>query len=157
MQRVAGGAMFRAAESQSILVRQVQREANSAHFGVDEGAEVDEPPPPAPEASLSVPRLREAADIATLPYVEPVPNSIEGIICSFDWPQGCAYWAGLAMCESNLQATSTGYGGRYVGLFQVWLGHGYSVDWLLDPYNNTLAAYELSDGGKNTAPWPYCR
>ncbi len=91
----------------------------------------------------------------TLPVVERAPNSIEGIICSFDWD--CAYWIGVARCESSLQPSAIGWGGQYVGLYQVWLAHGYGSSWLLDPYNNTLAAWELSNEGKNTTPWPCCR
>ncbi len=95
---------------------------------------------------------------AELPYVEPAaPNSIEGIICSFDWPQGCDYWVAVGFCESTLYPRAIGFGGAYVGLFQVWTGHGYAYDSLLDPYNNTLAAWELSDGGVNVSPWPHCR
>ncbi len=91
---------------------------------------------------------------AALPYVE---LDIEGIICSFVWPQGCGFWLALAVCESTLRPSVLGHGGNYVGLFQVWLGHGYGYDWLLDPYNNTLAAWELSREGTVTSPWPYCR
>ncbi len=93
-----------------------------------------------------------------LPVLEPYtpsPTSIEGIICSFDWD--CDYWIAVATCESGLRASANGYKGGYIGLFQVWLAHGYGYDWLLDPYNNTLAAWELSRGGTYTAPWPSCR
>ncbi len=100
--------------------------------------------------------VQEPAAIETLPYVT-APNSIEGIICSFEWPQGCQYWIGVALCESSLRPTARGYGGWYVGLFQVWLGHSYASDWLTDPYNNTLAAWELSKEGTVTSPWPVCR
>ncbi len=92
-----------------------------------------------------------------LPYVTQEPNSIEAIICSFDWPQGCGFWIALAVCESTLRTSILGYGGNYVGLFQVWLGHGYGSEWLQDPYNNTLAAWELSYGGWYTGPWPHCQ
>jgi len=115
---------------------------------------IDEPrlatPTPTPEVDER---------LATLPKVtEPAnPNSIEGIICSFNWPQGCAYWIRLAACESSLRPSSVGYSGRHIGLFQVWTGHSYSTDWLLNPHNNTLAAWELSNGGTYTGAWPVCQ
>lgn len=109
---------------------------------------------PTPLRGTVAPRVR--APINELPYVErAASNSIEGIICSFDWD--CDYWIAVARCESSLRPSAVGLGAQYVGVFQVWLGHGYEAAWLLDPYNNTLAAWELSDGGTNTAPWPYCR
>ena len=102
-----------------------------------------------------MPSLRESPDIATLPYVTQEPNSIEGIICArFD---DCDYWIAVAVCESSLSPQAIGYAGAYVGLFQIWLGHGYGYDWLTDPYNNTLAAWELSKEGTVTTPWPYCQ
>ena len=103
------------------------------------------------DAPLATPEA--VPEPAALPYVEP---DIEGIICSFDWPQGCDYWIAVAFCESSLRPHVVGYAGRYVGLFQVWLGHGYAYDWLLDPFNNILAAWELSREGTVTSPWPYC-
>jgi len=110
---------------------------------------VDESPP-------SV--LPNLPPVTTLPTVEPAaPNSIEGIICTRFGSANCGYWIQVGMCESSLNPYAVGYGGVFVGLFQVWTAHGYGYDWLLDPYNNTLAAWELSDGGKNTASWPYCR
>ena len=106
---------------------------------VDEPSPTPEPLPPA----------------EALPYVE---QSHEAqIICSFDWPQGCAYWIALAYCESTLEPYAVGYAGRYIGLFQVWVNHGFGYDWLLDPYNNTLAAWRLSDEGTYTGAWPYCQ
>ncbi len=90
------------------------------------------------------------------PYVT-APNSIEGIICAYPWPQGCDYWIAVAFCESGLYPGAIGYGGAYIGIFQIWAGHNYPYDWLLDPYNNTLAAWELSKEGTVTSPWPYCR
>ena len=79
------------------------------------------------------------------------------VICSYPWPQGCDYWIAVAFCESSLNPLVIGHGGGFVGLYQIWLGHGYGYDWLLDPANSALAAWELSDGGTNTAPWPICR
>jgi hypothetical protein len=92
---------------------------------------------------------------STLPYVT-APNSIEGIICD-RFGDGCDYWIAVALCESSMHPDAIGYGGAYVGLFQVWLGHGYGYDWLLDPWNNALAAWKLSREGTVTSPWPYCQ
>lgn len=112
-------------------------------------------PTPTPEVDE---RLASLPEVTNLPYIEPAnPDSIEGIICSFNWPQGCAYWIRLATCESSLRPSSIGYSGRYIGLFQVWTGHGYGFNWLLDPYNNTLAAWELSNGGTYTGAWQVCQ
>ena len=97
------------------------------------------------------------ASLETLPYVEQVSPGLVAIICSFDWLQGCDYWVAVASCESSLRPHAIGYSGQFVGLFQVWTDHGYGDTWLLDPSNNTLAAWELSDGGLNTTPWPVCK
>ncbi len=90
----------------------------------------------------------------------PLPTMAEevtSLICSYPWPQGCDYWIAVAFCESSLSPNAIGYMGSYVGLFQVWLGHGYSGQWLLDPSNNVLATWELSHEGTRTNPWPYCQ
>ncbi len=92
-----------------------------------------------------------------VPRATPPDTTIEAIICTYPWPQGCEYWIRLGLCESSLSPHAIGYAGRYVGVFQVWLGHGYGYDWLLDPANNTLAAWELSYGGWYTGPWPVCQ
>ena len=95
-----------------------------------------------------------------IPYIElSTSKSIEDTICSFDWPQGCAYWIAIAYCESTLGTDPWAYDVRnpYTGLFQVWSGHGYGFAWLTDDANNTLAAWELSHEGTRTSPWPYCQ
>ncbi len=117
------------------------------------------------EPQLATPTPIPLPPAEALPYVErdseegygETTTEVRGIICSFDWPQGCDYWIAIAACESSLQSTSISYKATYVGLYQVWTGHGYGYTWLLDPYNNTLAAWELSDGGTYTGAWPYCQ
>ena len=86
-------------------------------------------------------------------------GGIEGIICSYPWPQGCDYWISIAWCESTLGQDPDAYAdwNPYVGLFQVWEGHGYGREWLKDDANNTLAAWELSHEGTRTSPWPWCQ
>jgi len=115
-------------------------------------------PTPKVDARLTAPPSAETPVIEGYSdeSIREATTDIRGIICSFSWPQGCSYWIGLAMCESSLRPTAVGSGGWYVGLFQVWIGHNYPADWLSDSYNNTLAAWELSDGGRVTSPWPHC-
>ena len=85
-------------------------------------------------------------------------SRVEGIICAYPWPQGCEYWIGVAWCESTLGQNLSAYSSlTYTGLFQIWSCHGYGWEWLQDDANNTLAAWELSDGGKYTGAWPYCQ
>jgi hypothetical protein len=79
------------------------------------------------------------------------------LICAYPWPQGCDYWIAIAFCESSLRPSALGFGGYYVGLFQVWTGHGYEYDRLLEPLYNTQAAWELSYEGIYTRPWPRCQ
>ena len=83
-----------------------------------------------------------------------LPN-LEAIVCSYPWPQGCTYWLGVAWCESGWNPSAVSYTGAYIGLFQIWTAHGYTN--LTDPVANTRAAWELSNGGTNTAPWPWCQ
>jgi len=89
----------------------------------------------------------------------PSRTSIAGLICAYPWPQGCDYWIGIAWCESTLgeDPNAYTYWNPYVGLFQVWIGHGYSRKWLKDDINNVLAAWELSREGTRTSPWPACQ
>lgn len=83
-----------------------------------------------------------------------------GIICSYPWPQGCDYWLGVASCESTyrervvVRAWPYGY---YVGWFQIWTGHGYTIEHLQDGANNVQATWELSDQGQYTGAWPVCQ
>ncbi len=84
-------------------------------------------------------------------------GAVQALICAYPWPQGCDYWIAVARCESGLRPSVYSSGGQYVGLFQVWTGHGYGEIWLLDPANNTLAAWELSHEGTYTGAWPWCQ
>ncbi len=117
------------------------------HVQGDEGSSLD---------ARLVP-LATPTPVPDVPRATPPDTTIEAIICAYPWPQGCDYWVAVAFCESSLQPSAVGYAGQYVGLYQVWLQHGYPSDWLLDPYNNTQAAWELSYGGWYTRPWPVCR
>lgn len=80
---------------------------------------------------------------------------LEAIVCAYDWPQGCGYWLAVAQCESSFNIRAVGYGGAYLGLFQIWTGHGYEN--LFDAAANTQAAWELSGEGRYTGAWPYCQ
>jgi len=143
---------------------EAQRQIRSAERQVDAQLVT---PTPTPEVDE---RLASTSSVAELPYTEAINIGcsevyfnedsgcdIQGIICSFPWPQGCNYWIAVAWCESSLRPSAIGYLGAYVGLFQVWTGHGYGFNWLLDLYNNTLAAWELSNGGTYTGAWPVCQ
>ncbi len=123
-------------------------------------------PTPAPEVdeglaarlpATALPYIEATGKVEQLSSGDEASSRLRDIICSFDWPQGCDYWIRLAGCESSLQSSVVGYGGAYVGLYQVWLGHGYTYTWLLDPFNNTLAAWELSREGTYTGAWPHCQ
>ncbi len=84
-------------------------------------------------------------------------DRVRDTICAYPWPQGCEYWIGVAWCESSLGQNLRAYSSlTYTGLFQIWSGHGYGWEWLQNDANNTLAAWELSSGGMNVRPWPYC-
>lgn len=82
---------------------------------------------------------------------------VAALICAYPWD--CAYWVGIAWCESTLGQNPAAYAdwNPYVGIFQIWIAHGYGREWLKDDANNTLAAWELSRGGTYTGAWPNCR
>ena len=81
------------------------------------------------------------------------------LICAYPWPQGCDYWIEVARCESTLGQDPDAYAdwNPYVGVFQIWVGHGYGREWLKDDANNTLAAWELSHEGTYTGAWWHCQ
>ena len=115
------------------------------------------PTPEVDEGLASIPsKLQPGTQLDSKDSKE-LQTYVRNIICSFPWPQGCEYWIAVAWCESSLRPSAIGYIGTYVGLFQVWTGHGYGFNWLLDLYNNTLAAWELSNGGTYTGAWPVCQ
>ncbi len=84
-------------------------------------------------------------------------DSLRDTVCSYPWPQGCDYWIGIAQCESTLGQNPRAYEGNYIGLFQIWMGHGYDREWLKDDKNNVQAAWEISHEGTYTGAWPYCQ
>lgn len=90
----------------------------------------------------------------------PGRGEIARTICSYPWPQGCSYWLGVAFCESSyrervvVRAWPDGY---YVGWFQIWTGHGYTIEYLQDGANNVQAAWELSGQGRYAGAWPACQ
>jgi uncharacterized protein YabE (DUF348 family) len=71
------------------------------------------------------------------------------LVCSYDWD--CDWALAVIRCESGGNADAYNSSG-YVGLFQIWQGHG---DNLTDPATNIAAAYSLylSGGAGN---WPNC-
>jgi len=71
------------------------------------------------------------------------------IVCSYGWD--CEWALAVIQCESGGNANAYN-GAGYVGLFQIWEGHGAN---LTDPATNIAAAYSLylSGGAGN---WPNC-
>ena len=63
------------------------------------------------------------------------------IICAYPWP--CETALAVAWRESNWQPHAYNPGCRCVGLFQIAGLHGYTVDVLSDPAENTRIAYGL--------------
>lgn len=58
----------------------------------------------------------------------------------------------VAFCESTWRAwVYGGAGGRYVGLFQIGLQHGWGAS--TDPWTNSAYAFQLSRGGVDWTAW----
>lgn len=73
-----------------------------------------------------------------------------GLVCSYDWD--CDWALAVIACESGGNPNAYNPQGPYVGLFQIWVGHG---DNLEDPTTNIAAAYSLYlSGGRGH--WPNC-
>ncbi len=111
------------------------------------------------DSMVGLSEVHEASS-GTLGEWSPSPGSrVRGLICSYPWPQGCDYWIGIAWCESTLGQDPDAYSDwtDFVGLFQIWMGHGYSREWLKDDANNVQAAWELSHEGTYTGAWWYCQ
>ncbi len=71
------------------------------------------------------------------------------LVCSYSWD--CDWALAVIQCESAGNASAYNPAG-YVGLFQIWEGHGAD---LRDPATNIAAAYSLYlSGGR--ARWPNC-
>lgn len=71
------------------------------------------------------------------------------LVCSYDWD--CNWALAVIQCESGGNPNAYNSGG-YVGLFQIWQGHG---DNLTDPATNIAAAYSLYVSG-GAGNWPNC-
>lgn len=52
-----------------------------------------------------------------------------------------------------MNPSAVGGGGIYLGLFQIWIGHGFTN--LLDPATNIAAAYQIYRSSGPGA-WPVC-
>lgn len=71
------------------------------------------------------------------------------LVCSYDWD--CDWALAVIQCESGANPNAYNPAG-YVGLFQIWQGHGAN---LTDPATNIAAAYSLYlSGGRGN--WPNC-
>ena len=105
---------------------------------------------PTPPALL--PKVRVLAVPAVPPDISDDASdaSWEGLICSYGWD--CATALRVFRCESGLTADAISPDGRNIGIAQINLVHGYSVQYLLDARNNLAVAYALYlDQG--WAPW----
>jgi hypothetical protein len=71
------------------------------------------------------------------------------LVCSYGWD--CGWAMAVIQCESGGNANAYNPGG-YVGLFQIWEGHGAN---LTDPAINIAAAYSLYVSG-GASHWPNC-
>lgn len=111
-----------------------------------------------PTATTLANAPRERGDGSDSPE-DKAQDGTANLICAYPWPQGCDYWIEVAACESTLGLDPWAYDERnpYTGLFQIWEGHGYGYEWLINDANNILAAWELSYGGTYTGAWPYCQ
>ncbi len=71
------------------------------------------------------------------------------MVCSYSWD--CEWALAVIQCESGGNANAYNAAG-YVGLFQIWEGHGAN---LTDPATNIAAAYSLYISG-GAGNWPNC-
>lgn len=78
---------------------------------------------------------------------------LTAIVCAPEWP--CVWARAVVSCESSWRPGVVNPAGPYVGLYQIWIGHGYTVEQLKDPVFNTSAAYKLWLRQGRDA-WPNC-
>ena len=71
------------------------------------------------------------------------------LVCAYGWD--CNWALAVIQCESSGNPDAYNPAG-YVGLFQVWEGHGPN---LRDPATNVAAAYSLYLSG-GSSHWPNC-
>jgi hypothetical protein len=72
------------------------------------------------------------------------------LVCSYDWD--CDWALAVIACESGGNPNAYNPQGPYIGLFQIWGGHGSNLE---DPTTNIAAAYSLYlSGGRGH--WPNC-
>ncbi len=87
---------------------------------------------------------------AAAPVAQPAAADWQDLVCSYDWD--CAWALAVIYCESGGNPNAYNPQGPYVGLFQIWEGHGAN---LRDPATNIAAAYSLYlSGGRGN--WPNC-
>jgi uncharacterized protein YabE (DUF348 family) len=72
------------------------------------------------------------------------------IVCTYGWD--CGWAMAVIMCESGGNPNAYNPAGPYIGLFQIYGGHGSNLQ---DPATNIAAAYSLYlSGGRGN--WPNC-
>ncbi len=90
-----------------------------------------------------------ATEAAPVAAAAPYDGDWRDLVCSYDWD--CDWALAVIQCESGGNPNAYNPGG-YVGLFQIWEGHGSN---LRDPATNIAAAYSLYvSGGRGN--WPNC-
>ncbi len=77
------------------------------------------------------------------------------LVSQYEWDVARAL--AVVACESSGFPFAVGIEPphRFVGLFQIWTGHRWTEEDLMDPAINVAAAYELYERS-GWAPWPSC-
>lgn len=107
-------------------------------------------------ASLAREALRgDGVPASTWGAVSSSLYDLQSIICApeYRWPS-CAWALAVVDCESSFRTWVVNPAGPYVGLWQVDIAHGYTIEQLQDPVFNTQAAWKLYQSG--TRHWPNC-
>jgi uncharacterized protein YabE (DUF348 family) len=77
-------------------------------------------------------------------------GSWRDLVCSYGWD--CDWALAVIACESGGNPGAYNPAGPFIGLFQIWAGHGSNLN---DPATNIAAAYSLYlSGGRGH--WPNC-
>lgn len=121
------------------------------------------PKPVAAPASKVENMVLPAPSPTSLPLRNWPTGSINRIVCSYSWPQGCTYALAVVSCESSFrEQVDTNW--PYVGWWQIdvelhaglIVSMGYTREDMYYGEPNTAVAWRLSGGGHNMSPWPGC-
>ncbi len=111
-------------------------------------ARVPTPAPPREAATLQplVPSVSGGEEAAFL-------AGYRAILGEYGW--GVAWAEHVLYCESGGNPLAYNSAGPYVGLMQVWLGHRWTYEQLVQPEINIAAAWEIYQR-QGAAAWPVC-